>query len=202
MPREIGDAVWFRGVIMQGLRPSLRDVVGQSAVCDFGAGSKTSETRSTKFDQFEPLQETQPHVRFARQKVRRQQRAARLPQKRFGESAGRTLRHIKHAIGAVRRVEASRVAAVEEYRVMFDRVKSMDDPTGGQGDEKRVASRNVARRPRRRHAPCWPMRRAASTTLSISPALSRSMGLRPPSRLSGLTRKFSTDQAFLVGSAS
>ena len=40
------------------------------------------------------------------------------------------------------------------------------------------------------HAPCWPMRLAASTTKSILPSLSTSMGLRPRKRSSGCARKF------------
>ena len=70
MPGMVGNAISASWMTRQCGRPSLRHVVGQSAMCDFCGRPKAGETGPGKPDQFQVSLDDEANVRLPLQQIR------------------------------------------------------------------------------------------------------------------------------------
>jgi hypothetical protein len=97
-------------------------------------------------NQLERSQKLEPDISLGSKKVCWKKRAPRFAQECFSESAFRTLRHVEHAVTAIRRIEPAAQAAIEENRIEFGRVEPMKQFARPQIEKKRLARIEIGRR--------------------------------------------------------
>ena len=175
--------------VLVRLRPGLRNIVGKPAVGDFGRGAGARETGAGQGDQTQGPGRSQRDAGLASDQIERKQRSPRLAQKGLCEGATQVGRDIKHAESPIRRVPSTAASSVEKDRVVARLKEAFDGDAFGDLQNRQSASGQIARWGRRRHAPEAPIARAACRTKSVSPALIRSIGMRPFNRASGRIRK-------------